>query len=217
MQLTELIKTRQSVRKYSDKEIPPEVLRKILEAGHLAPSWMNVQSWKFIVVQNQETKDMLSKLACKQPHVRNCQTLIVCVADMNAWSKEEFTKLMRGKGVADAAIENIMSMPAYYPPVISEEMVKLRSVEQLTYAVSYMMLEAESYDVRSCIIGAIENELTGYDTDFSREVKTRLGLSDKDIIATMITLGYEEAPKPTVKSRKAFDEVVFLEKVGNNF
>ena len=38
MQLLDLIKSRKSVRTYSEKEISDEDLRKILEAGHLAPS-----------------------------------------------------------------------------------------------------------------------------------------------------------------------------------
>ena len=41
--ILELISSRKSVRKYLDKHIPDEDLRKILEAGRLAPSWMNVQ------------------------------------------------------------------------------------------------------------------------------------------------------------------------------
>ena len=58
--LLNLIQSRQSVRKYSEKHISDEDLRKILEAGRLAPSWMNVQSWKFILVKSQENKDLLS-------------------------------------------------------------------------------------------------------------------------------------------------------------
>lgn len=42
--MLDLIKSRKSVRKYSEKHISDEDLRKILEAGRLAPSWMNVQS-----------------------------------------------------------------------------------------------------------------------------------------------------------------------------
>lgn len=79
--ILELISSRKSVRKYLDKHIPDEDLRKILEAGRLAPSWMNVQCWKFILVKNQETKDLLSELSIGQPQVKNADALIVCVAD----------------------------------------------------------------------------------------------------------------------------------------
>lgn len=57
------IMSRQSVRKYNGNSVPDEVIKKILEAGRLAPSWVNVQPWKFIVVKNQETKDLLSHAA----------------------------------------------------------------------------------------------------------------------------------------------------------
>ena len=58
--MLDLIKSRKSVRKYSEKHISDEDLRKILEAGRLAPSWMNVQSWKFILIKSEENKELLS-------------------------------------------------------------------------------------------------------------------------------------------------------------
>ena len=69
--LLDLIKERKSVREYQDKKIPNEDLKKILQAGYLAPSWMNSQPWKFILVENQETKDLSSELSSKQHHVKN--------------------------------------------------------------------------------------------------------------------------------------------------
>nr|MBC8386664.1 nitroreductase family protein [Actinomycetota bacterium] len=49
----EVIRKRQSVRSYLDKEIPEDVLQKVLEAGRLAPSASNKQCWKFIVVKDE--------------------------------------------------------------------------------------------------------------------------------------------------------------------
>ena len=49
--LLDLIKNRKSVREYTEQKIKHEDLTKILEAGYYAPSWMNVQSWKFILVK----------------------------------------------------------------------------------------------------------------------------------------------------------------------
>ena len=52
--MLELIRSRQSDRKYSDKPIEKEMLERILEAGRLAPSACNAQPWKFIVVTEPE-------------------------------------------------------------------------------------------------------------------------------------------------------------------
>lgn len=62
--ILEAIKKRQSVRNYQDKEIPEEILQQVLEAGRLAPSAKNTQSWKFIVVKNENLRKKLV-LACK--------------------------------------------------------------------------------------------------------------------------------------------------------
>lgn len=62
--ILEAIKKRQSVRSYQDKEIPEDVLQQILEAGRLAPSAKNTQSWKFIVVKDKDIRKKLVS-ACK--------------------------------------------------------------------------------------------------------------------------------------------------------
>lgn len=54
------ILTRRSIRKYKNKDIPEDILFKILEAGRLAPSAKNKQPWHFIVVKDLELKKKLS-------------------------------------------------------------------------------------------------------------------------------------------------------------
>ena len=213
----DIIEARKSVRKYLDKEIPNDVLKQILDAGRLAPSWMNSQPWKFIVVKNQETKNLLSKLSSNQPHVRYANAVIVCVADNNAWSKEEFGKILKEKGIKDEAIDNIMTMQVLYPPLLGKETTLLRSVEQVTYATAYMTLEAERLGVACCVIGALGNEVTKVLPEVYKEVKEKLGLDENQCIISMLTLGYEAEKQPANKLRKSFDEVISLEKLGNKF
>lgn len=200
--MLELIKSRKSVRQYSEKHIPDEDLRKILEAGRLAPSWMNVQSWKFILIKSQENKDLLSKLAIGQAHVKNADALIVCIADMNVWEEAKITHIKN---------------PALNPALQGENGLLIRTMEQLIYPVSYMMLEAASLGVGSCIIGALGNEITGIEQETYKEVREKLGLGENQILSTIITLGYEAEQSETKKTRKEFDDVISLEKIGNSF
>ena len=160
---------------------------------------------------------MLSKLSSNQPHVRYADTVIVCVADNNAWSKEEFGKILKEKGIKDEAIDNIMTMQALYPPLLGKETTLLRSVEQVTYATAYMTLEAERLGVACCVIGALGNEVTKVLPEVYKEVKEKLGLDENQCIISMLTLGYEAEKQPANKLRKSFDEVISLEKLGNNF
>lgn len=202
MDLLELISNRKSVRSYLDKHIPDEDLKTILEAGRLAPSWMNVQSWKFILVKSQENKDLLSELSVGQQQVKKADALIVCIADTKAWE--------------EAKISHIQN-PALNPALQGDNGLIIRTMEQVIYPISYMMLTANSLGVSSCIIGAMGNEITGILPEVSTKAKDALGLKEGQIISTIITLGYDANPSETVKQRKDFDEVVSLEKIGNKF
>ena len=202
MNLLELISQRKSVRNYLDKHIPDEDLKTILEAGRLAPSWMNVQSWKFILIKSQENKDLLSELSIGQQQVKKADALIVCVADTNAWEEAGISKIQN---------------PALNPALQGENGILVRTMEQIIYPISYMMLTANSLGVSSCIIGAFGSEITGILPEVSQKAREALNLKDGQIISTIITLGYDANPTETIKQRKAFDEVISLEKLGNKF
>ncbi len=60
MELYEALQNRRSVRKYSREQVDEEKLKKILEAARIAPSWKNMQCWKFIVVRDPEKKKQLA-------------------------------------------------------------------------------------------------------------------------------------------------------------
>jgi len=202
MDLLELISKRRSVRNYLDKEISDQDLRTILESGRLAPSWMNVQSWKFILVKSQKNKDLLSELSLGQQQVKNAKALIVCIADKSAWE--------------EAKITNIKN-PALNPELQGENGLLIRTMEQVIYPISYMMLTAQSLGISSCIIGAMGNEITQISPDIYSKVKSELNLNNNQILSTIITLGYDSNPQESVKARKDFDSVISLEKIGNKF
>lgn len=208
---------RRSVRKYTDKPVTDDEIRKILEAGRLAPSWINVQPWQFIVVKNPKTKELLYEAAGNQNHVKTASAVICCIADLSAWEKKSFEKVMEQQGKNEAVRNFILSSPALNPTIAGQYETLLRTVEQVTYAVSYMTLEAEELGVKCCVVGAMANEVTKSDTELSEKVKDVLGLNDKQILITILTLGHSDANTDTVKHRKAFEDVVSLEKLGNKF
>lgn len=54
------VRKRHSLRKYdSGRKVPEEILKRILEAGRMAPSAANKQPWRFLVVSSEE---MLKKV-----------------------------------------------------------------------------------------------------------------------------------------------------------
>jgi nitroreductase len=57
------IKNRRTIRKFKPNSIDDEMLQVILEAGRWAPSFSNLQPWRFIVIKDQGTKSALDKAA----------------------------------------------------------------------------------------------------------------------------------------------------------
>ena len=58
----DLIHNRRSIRNYDpDQPVSDETLHKILEAGRVAPSAANFQSWKFIVVKSPELREKVNQ------------------------------------------------------------------------------------------------------------------------------------------------------------
>lgn len=57
------IKNRRTIRKFKPNPIDEEMLQMILEAGRWAPSFSNLQPWKFIVIKDQGLKNALDKAA----------------------------------------------------------------------------------------------------------------------------------------------------------
>lgn len=77
MDVFEAIRKRRSVRSYEDKPIEEEKLKRVLEAGRLAPSAGNRQEWKFIVVKDRFLKKKIAVSANRQNFIAQSGAIIV--------------------------------------------------------------------------------------------------------------------------------------------
>jgi len=80
MEVHDAIRTRKSVRTYDSRPIHEDVLSRILEAGRLAPSAMNYQPWKFIVVKDQANREKLTDGRYAK-FLKDCPVVIVGCGD----------------------------------------------------------------------------------------------------------------------------------------
>jgi len=49
----QVFRDRRSIRKYNDKPVEPGKINQVLDAARLAPSWKNLQCWRFLVINDQ--------------------------------------------------------------------------------------------------------------------------------------------------------------------
>ncbi len=206
------IEERCSIRNFLPDKIGEKEIKEILEAGRIAPSWMNVQPWHFIVTDKEEHKSFLSKCANFQRQIKEASHVIIVLGDLTAWNKANFGRILEEKGIDREGIVNLLEDGGYNPANRSEQMLILRTIEQCTYAISYMDLQAKHLGIDACIVGAIANELTGFSPDLAEEVRNIFKIPEGMIIIAFLALGYRKegiiTPK---KKRKAFNEVVSKE------
>ena len=85
METLETIKSRRAIRKYETTPVDDKTLELVLEAARWAPSWVNTQCWRFIVVRDSGIKAELAETLGKNPAaeaVRNAPVVIVACAEL---------------------------------------------------------------------------------------------------------------------------------------
>ena len=58
--LIELIRSRRSIRRYTDESVPAELVERLLTAATWAPSAHNRQPWRFAILEDGATKARLA-------------------------------------------------------------------------------------------------------------------------------------------------------------
>src|SRR6202022_1671912 len=93
---TKLIKSLRAVRQFSDRGIPDDVLRDILDAGRWTGSAKNTQPWDLVVVKNRETLAALAKCGQFAGHLAGAKLAIgLVMRGDDAWTGMDEGRLMQ--------------------------------------------------------------------------------------------------------------------------
>ena len=76
MEFEKLITERYSVRKFKSEHLPKEIIDKILQAGHKAPTGCNYQPQRILVLNNDESIAKLQE--CTKCHFGAPTAMLVC-------------------------------------------------------------------------------------------------------------------------------------------
>lgn len=177
----EAIRKRRSIRAYETKAVPKGVLDAIIGAGNEAPSAMNSQPWRFVVITDPDAKKKLLQAALPQ-----AKKITELVKDADPQRYEAIKK--RYAELPD---------PVYYsaPAVIFVIGSGKYAAHSCPLACENMMLAAYSLGLGSCWVGF------GAMVTEDRDVRDLLELKDGDEIFGPILIGYPkgEAQRPQKK------------------
>jgi nitroreductase len=180
-QIIDIIKSRRSIRSYEATTIPKDTLLALIEVANHAPSGMNTQPWRFVVVEDPGFKKKLLEAAI--PNAK--RYLEDYVKPVNPVRYELIMK--RYEELED---------PIYYgaPAMVFVIGTGAHAAESCPLACENMMIAAQSLGIGSCWV-----KFGSMVTD-NQEIVQHLGLKEDEKIYGPILLGYpKEVPQPPTK------------------
>jgi nitroreductase len=157
MDLFDAIKGRTSIRRFKQTPVPDEDIRKIVDAGRLAPSANNTQPWSFLVIKD---KAVLSKMA--ESVRQQIDRMITHAEDekqaqrLAAYKETYYTFFEKAPVVIavfmegyDAGTNKLLGRMGYS----AEDIVRLRpnpGLQSVAAAIEHMLLSAHALGYGSC-------------------------------------------------------------------
>jgi F420 biosynthesis protein FbiB-like protein len=194
--VTDAIRQRRSIRKYTQRPVPPEAIREILNAAKWAPSAHNAQPWQFIILTETQQKRRLAE------------------AMANTWlqflKKDGETQENRAKLIHDS-VERFTNAPVLvvacltmkdmlcYPDEERQKCEHDLAVQSLGAAIQNMLLAAHAKQLGACWYCAPIFCKTA--------VRQALRILEDAEPQALITIGYP-AEKPNPPRRKPFHSII---------
>ncbi|MCC6179750.1 MAG: nitroreductase family protein [Chloroflexi bacterium] len=100
MDVFEAVRTVLAVRRYQDRPLPEDALRRIVEAAHLTASSLNLQPWHFIVVQDRDTLRRLGELAPTGPYIAQAAAAIVVAVHRSKYAISDASRAIQSMVLA---------------------------------------------------------------------------------------------------------------------
>jgi len=178
VELFEAINTRRSIRKFQDRPVEPEKLEQVLEAARLAPSWSNLQCWRFVIVTDAAARKTLSELSYVEAF----------------FATYGFAKNPAQKALAEAPVVIVACADPSRSGLLWEQPYYLVDTG---IACQNLMLAAHAVGLGSVFVGVFDEV----------KVRALLGIPSNIRVVGLFPLGYPEGEKKAGPPRKSLAEI----------
>jgi len=191
----EIVKGRRSIRNYdTDVKISKEEMTQILEEATLAPSSVNMQPWRFLVIDSEEGKATLAPLAkFNQVQVETSSAVIAVFGDMNAVDQLENiydTAVEKGLMPQEVRDRQVPAIQGMYSNVSANDLKDSILIDSGLVSMQLMLVaRAHGYDT---------NPIGGYEKD---QIAEAFGLEkDRYVPVMLLSIGKAvDAGYPSVR------------------
>ncbi len=208
--LSELIKTRRSIRKFQDRPVPEDLLLKAIELATWAPNGGNYQPWRFLIITQKSMIDQIADevksktlLMGSWPEADQFGETVqrwqrnsdffrgapVCIAILMGRYSSMADQILRARGEKDPVVQEIR---------LSRQ-IGNSTLQSIAAAVTTLLLLLHSFGLGATWIAGIQIA--------KKEIERLLNVSPEWDLIDLIPLGYP-AETPAPPPRKPASEVV---------
>jgi nitroreductase len=192
VELSDVIVSRRSIRKFRQEDISTDTVRLLLDAARLAPSGSNIQPIRFIVAQSQTAKEALGQCT-PYKFIVKASVVFICCADLTAIStRDKRVGELLEAGAFEGVEVNFDSSASYSGAVMDDNMVKAYLAMNVAIAVEHIVLKAVDLGLGSCWLGRFDRD----------KLIEYLQLDESIYPVVLLPVGY---PDQTPKARPRFD------------
>lgn len=173
---TRIVKGRRSIRRYDETvKIPREELSEMIAEASLAPSSVNIQPWRVVVVDTPEGKARLKPLV-RFNGLQNDTSAAMVILFGDTQSEQNLeeiysTAVAQGKMPADVKERQVQAIMGMYATLPQEKKAELAKIDTSLFAMQFMLVaRAHGYDTNP--IGGFEADQVAraFDLDEDRYV-----------------------------------------------
>ena len=181
--MIDIMKNRRTIRKYTEQDIPEELLNELLEVAVRASNTGNMQLYSVVVTRDQSNKEKLAPAHFNQPMITTAPVVLTFCADANRFVK------WAEQRKAEAGFDNLQTFIA-------------STIDAMLFAQAFCDA-AEENGLGICYLGT-----TAYNAD---KIIEALSLPRLVVPIVTVTVGYPAMPLPEQVERLPLAAVVHQE------
>ena len=195
------IAQRHSVRSFTNQALDEAEILELLEAARQAPSSLNSQPWRFLVITDAATREWIAskEVSRKQSWLATPPAIIVCCADLAGYVRDSQAAAFFYKENKLIEAEPMAGIEAYVAREESNAMAARFGAGAMNVgiAVSFMMLRATEMGLGTCWVGMFDEE----------QLKNRLGLGPDLRVVCLLAVGHPDEAAVPPRNRKPLAEI----------
>lgn len=188
MDFNQVIQSRRSIRKFKPDAIPDGFVKELLEAARLAPSGLNMQPWRYVVVKDQAIREGIAA-ATPSTFVSKAPVIILCCLDTRAFGAMDarIQELHGVQAFADTSFKAQSMDEFMHGMPVNEVWLRVSMAVNLALSIDHMMLKAVDLGLGSCWIATFDPQ----------KVRELVQLGEEYEIYNLLAVGYpDQAPNP---------------------